>query len=393
MGSIFSDRISDVPKSFIREILKVTADKNIISFAGGLPNRKLFPVQELKEACINLFDGDIGDALQYSTSEGDLGLRQWISSRYKNKQNLSIPADNIIITSGSQQGLDIIGKTIVNEADHIIIEEPGYLGAIQSFSLCRPTFHPVALNNDGLDTGSFQKTMDSFDVKLCYTVPNFQNPSGITYSLQNRRQIADAIKGRNCLFIEDNPYGELRFKGESIDSFYSLIPDNTILLGSFSKTVVPSFRIGWIVAKGELYEKLLIAKQASDLHTNYFSQKLLSEYLKSNNLDEHIKHIIGSYGEQRDAMVNSIKKYFPANVQFTEPEGGMFLWVTLPEGYSATELFHLAIKQNIAFVPGDPFYINKNGVNTLRLNYSCMDTETIEKGIQTLGAVIKDFTS
>jgi len=391
MGNIFSDRISDVPRSFIREILKVTSDRNIISFAGGLPNRKLFPVEQLKEACISLFDKDIEDALQYSTSEGDVSLRQWIASRYLQKQSISISPDDIIITSGSQQGLDIIGKTMINESDHIVMEEPGYLGAIQAFSLYRPTFHSVQLHDYGLDIDAFEKTLHSHNVKLCYTVPNFQNPSGITYTLENRKQIADILQGKNCMLIEDNPYGDLRFKGEPVDSFYKYIPDNTILLGSFSKTVVPAFRIGWIVAKGQLHEKLLIAKQASDLHTNYFSQKVLAEYLRTNNLDDHIKSIVAIYGAQRDAMVHAIEKYFPPEVQFTRPDGGMFLWATLPEGYSAMELFNLSIKENVAFVPGDPFYINQKNVNTFRLNYSCMDEQTIEKGIKILGSVIKRF--
>jgi len=393
MGNIFSDRISDVPKSFIREILKVTADKNIISFAGGLPNRKLFPVEELKKATIKLFNDGIDDALQYSTSEGDLKLREWIAKRYKEKQKITISPDNIIITSGSQQGLDIIGKTMINESDDIMIEEPGYLGAIQAFSLYRPSFHPVQLNSDGPDIAAFKKVFSSGKIKLCYTVPNFQNPSGITYTFETRKQIAEIIAGSKTFLIEDNPYGELRFKGEPIDSFYTMIPENTILLGSFSKTVVPSFRVGWIVAQGELHEKLLVAKQASDLHTNYFTQRVLTEYLSENDLDRHIEKIIASYGAQRDTMVESIRKYFPENVHFTEPEGGMFLWVTLPDTFSAAELFYLAIKENIAFVPGDPFYINKKDVNTFRLNYSCMDNETIEKGIKTLGAVIKKFVA
>ncbi len=388
MGSIFSDRISDVPRSFLREILKVTADKNIISFAGGLPNRKLFPVKELQQACANVFQTDIEDALQYSSSEGDLELRRWIANRYRVKQGLEVSPENIIITTGSQQGLDMLGKTMINEQDHVVIEEPGYLGAIQSFSLYRPVFYPVPLNQDGMNTQVLDRIFKERPIKLCYTVPNFQNPSGITYSKNVRDQVAEIIKGTKTILIEDNPYGDLRFQGNSIDSFYARIPGNTVLLGSFSKTVVPSFRLGWIVAKDALLEKLLIAKQASDLHSNFFSQRILSHYLANNDIDDHIAKIVKTYGEQRDAMVSAIRKYFPKSVRYTQPDGGMFLWVTLPDGLPAMELFQEAIKSDVAFVPGDPFYIGRENVNAFRLNYSCVDSETIEKGISILGRVI-----
>ncbi|MBA4371435.1 MAG: aspartate aminotransferase [Thermodesulfovibrio sp.] len=388
MGNIFSDRISDVPRSFIREILKVTLDESVISFAGGLPNRDLFPLEEIKAATAKLLEESGKDVLQYSSSEGYRELREWISARYR-KKGMSIDADNILITAGSQQGLDLLGKTILNEGDSVVIEEPGYLGAIQAFSIYRSRFHPVPVHEDGIDIGLLGRTLSEHPAKLMYCVPNFQNPSGISYSTENRKQVAELLQGKNILLVEDDPYGELRFLGQDKPSFHTLIPHNTVLLGSFSKIVIPSFRIGWIAARHEVMEKLIIAKQASDLHTNYFGQRVILQYLKDNNIDEHIEKIREAYGRQRDAMVSAIREYFPAAAQYTEPEGGMFLWITLPEGLSAMEVFKKAIELKVAFVPGDPFYVNRTNVNTLRLNYSSVDAGTIRTGIRRLGEVLK----
>ncbi|HOS83832.1 MAG TPA: PLP-dependent aminotransferase family protein [Bacteroidales bacterium] len=391
-NSMFADRISDVPKSFIREILKVAISPNIISFAGGLPNRDLFPVQALKEASNRVFDADAGDALQYSTTEGYLALRKYISERYKTVKGLNIEPKNILITTGSQQGLDLLGKTFLNENDRVILEKPGYLGAIQLFSIYKARFSPVTLNSDGLDLAELTKASSLRNTKLMYTVPNFQNPTGITYSDKNREAIAEILRGKPLMLIEDDPYGDLRYTGSHQSSFMHYLPEQTILLGSFSKTVVPSFRTGWIVAPDEIMEKLIIAKQASDLHTNYFTQKLLVEYLQNNDLNDHINKIKEVYGRQCMAMIESLKRHFPENVEYTLPEGGMFLWVTLPKGISAMELFQEAIKQDVAFVPGDPFYTNsKEIVSTLRLNFSCVDEQAIEKGIARLGATIREF--
>lgn len=388
MGNIFSDRISDVPRSFIREILKVTLDESVISFAGGLPNRDLFPLEEIKAATAKLLDESGKDVLQYSSSEGYRELREWIAGRYR-ERGMTIDPDNILITAGSQQGLDLLGKTILNEGDSVVIEEPGYLGAIQAFSVYRSRFHPIPIHDNGIDIDLLGQTLSRHPVKLMYCVPNFQNPSGISYSTENRTQVADLLRGKNTLLVEDDPYGELRFLGQDKPSFYKLIPHNTVLLGSFSKIVIPSFRIGWIAARQDVMEKLIIAKQASDLHTNYFGQRIILQYLKDNNIDEHIAKIREAYGMQRDAMVRAIREYFPAAVHYTEPEGGMFLWITLPEGLSAMEVFKKAIELKVAFVPGDPFYVNRHNVNTLRLNYSSVDAETIRTGIRRLGDVLK----
>lgn len=390
MSTLFSDRIADVPRSFIREILKVTVDRDVISFAGGLPNRDLFPVDEIRAAADRVFAEDGRDALQYSTSEGYLPLRQFICERYRRKGIIVTP-DQVLITSGSQQGLDLMGKIALNEGDHVVIEEPGYLGAIQAFAVFRSTFHPVPLGNDGVDVRHLERALKAHPVKLFYSVPNFQNPAGVSYSEENRRAVAAVVAATATVLVEDDPYGELRFLGTDKSSFWNLAPANTVLLGSFSKIVAPSFRIGWIVAQKEIMDRLITAKQATDLHTNYIGQRIIHRYVSDNDIDRHIAVIRKAYGEQREAMVTAIRRYLPAEVVITEPEGGMFLWVTLPAGVSALKLFHRAIEEKVAFVPGDPFYVNRTDMNTMRLNFSCVDAETIDRGMQRLAHALADF--
>ena len=389
MENAFSDRITDVPKSFIREILKVTVDSSIISFAGGLPNRLFFPVKALQKAAFDVFEEAGAEILQYANSEGYLGLRQFIADRYRKQEGLDIPVEDFLITTGSQQGLDLLGKTFLNEGDDLIIEEPGYLGAIQAFAMYRPRFHPVPVSEGGMDAAALGRVLSERQPKLLYTVTNFQNPSGVSYSDDNRREVAELMRSGSCLIIQDDPYGDLRFSGSRKISFKRLLPANTVLLGSFSKTVAPAMRLGWLVAPPLIMDKLVIAKQASDLHTDYLAQRILHRYLCDNDLDAHIATIIRQYGKQKEAMISAIKDFFPAGVQHTNPEGGMFLWVTLPEGASSMALFEAAIKKKVAFVPGTPFYVDRKDSNTLRLNSSCSDEPTIVEGIRRLGDSIK----
>ncbi len=388
MENLIADRMSDIPKSFIREMLKIASQPNIISFAGGLPNKDLFPTESLTAATENVFKIYGNDVFQYSNSEGFSKLRAYIAETYS-KKNIDIPAKNILITNGAQQGLDLIGKVLLNEGDGVIIEEPGYLGAIQAFSLYNPYFSPVAVSEQGMDLQQLERAISKRTHKLLYAVPNFQNPSGITYSKENRVGLAEIIQKKNIFIVEDDPYGELRFSGSPQPSFKTYLPDKTIMLGSFSKIIVPGFRIGWIAAPDAIFEKLLIAKQASDLHTCNFTQYIIHQYLQDNAIDTHIERVISMYSEQCQYMTSSINRFFPKNVQFTQPEGGMFLWVTLPSGISAMDLFDIAVKEKVAFVPGTPFYINGKGDNTLRLNFSSVDTATIETGIKRLGNAMR----
>jgi len=390
MNKLLSNRIKNVPESFIRSILKVSTQADVISFAGGLPNADLFPIQGLQDACNKVLQENGKKALQYSSSEGDSELRAWIATRYKEKQGLDVSVDNILITNGSQQALDLLGKVLLNEGDPIAIENPGYLGATQSFSLYQPKMHTVAIDDNGLDVEQLAQVLKDYNPKLLYTVPNFQNPTGISYSQENREAVADVVSQFDTLLIQDDPYGELRFSGTQKSNFYELLPEQTLLLGSFSKVVVPSFRLGWIVAPDWLMKPLVIAKQAADLHTNYFSQQVISQYLKDNALDDHVEKIIRFYGKQKQVMMDAIKQYFPADVKIAESEGGMFLWMTLPKGMSAMDLFDKAIKEKVAFVPGKPFYVgDENEENTMRLSYVTVDEATIMIGIKRLGRCIK----
>lgn len=264
----------------------------------------------------------------------------------------------------------------------MIIEKPGYLGAIQALSIYEPKFHPVKLNEDGIDINMLEKTLKKYPIKLYYSVPNFQNPSGISYTEEKRKEVAAILNNYPAIFVEDDPYGELRFTGTDKSSVNKFKKNNIILLGTFSKIVAPAFRLGWICAEHDAMEKLIVAKQAADLHTNYFSQRVVFQHLKDNSLDEHILNIRKLYKVQCDAMITAIQKYFPKNIHYTIPEGGMFLWITLPKGKSALKLFDIAIKEKVAFVPGDPFYVDEENVNTFRLNYSCENETNIEEGIR-----------
>ena len=389
MNNLFADRMATTHKSFIREIFKVTQDSKIISFAGGLPNPKLFPVKELADACLKVLHQDGENVLQYSTTEGYLPLREYIAERYFVKKGLQISPDEILITNGSQQGLDLIGKVFLNKGDRIAIERPGYLGAIQAFGIYEPEFVPIPLLDDGIDIALLVNALKAGDTKLFHTVINFQNPSGVTYSRQKRERLADIIKTHNMILVEDNPYGELRFIGEDLPSMKSYLGNGTIVLGSFSKVVSPGLRIGWICAAPDVMEKIVVAKQSSDLHSNYLSQRAVYQYLIDHDFDEHILNIKKVYKRQRDSMVSMIEEHFPQEIKCTKPEGGMFLWVTLPENISSLHLFKLATEENIAFVPGSAFYVDGGGDNTLRLNFSNSDEEKIEEGIKRLAKVIK----
>jgi 2-aminoadipate transaminase len=384
----FASRMEKTPRSFIREILKVTEDQRIISFAGGLPNPALFPVEELTEAARAVLTEDGTSALQYSTTEGYQPLREFIAQRYMKRTGLRISPENILITNGSQQCLDLIGKVFINREDPVAIERPGYLGAIQAFSLYEPLFHNVQLLEDGPDTEVLRQVLDTQSPKFFYGVPNFQNPSGLSYSGKKREDVATILSEFEIPFIEDDAYGELRFRGNDLPLVTSYLPDLGIITGSFSKIIAPGMRMGWIAAPPGVFEQVVTAKQASDLHSNYLAQRIIFKFLADNDIDTHIRRIREVYRYQRDIMVKIIEETFPPEVTFTRPDGGMFLWVTLPPGFSTMDLFNIAIKENVAFVPGDPFYTDGSGSNTMRLNYSNSDDERIVEGITRLSKAI-----
>lgn len=387
----YAKRMDEVPRSFIREILKVTENPQVISFAGGLPNPRCFPVREIAEAACEVLSRPDDCGLQYGTTEGYPPLREYIARQYRDRTALDVSADEILIINGSQQGLDLVGKIFIDRGDVVVLEQPAYLGAIQAFSVYEPQFHTVPLLDDGVDVDRLEPLLGSCRVKLFHTVINFQNPSGITYSLETRRRLAEALGRSDALLVEDDPYGLLRFAGDPAPSMRTWLDGRAVLLGSFSKTVAPGLRLGWICAKRPIMDKLVVAKQASDLHSNHLCQRILHRYLTDHDLDEHISIIVAAYRQQRDAMIRAIESHFPAEVTFTRPQGGMFLWATLPARLSALDLFERAAAQKVAFVPGTPFFIDGGGVHNMRLNFSNAQEDRIEEGIRRLGTVMKQM--
>lgn len=387
----FSKRMSQVRRSFIREILKVTADPSIISFAGGLPKPDLFPTGPMAEAAAAVLAESGPAALQYSITEGEPGLRQWIANRYRAKKGINVDWQHILITNGSQQSLDLIGKVFLDPGDVVAVEMPGYIGAIQAFSIFEPSFAGVPLGPTGPDTEALVSALTEKKAKIYYAVPNFQNPSGLTYDLAARRAVAEAMRISDAILVEDDPYGELRFSGEDLPMISDFLGQDAFMLGTFSKIVAPGMRLGWVVADEKALPKLVTAKQASDLHCSTLVQRILARYLATNDLDAHIATIRAAYKAQRDLMVERIKAEFPPEVACVEPEGGMFLWLTLPEGCSAFDLFDLCIREKVAFVPGEPFFVDGSGRRTMRLNFSNADPEHITEGIARMAKAIKEL--
>ena len=388
MENLLSEGIKATPPSFVRGILKAASDPDVISFAGGLPNPISFPQEALLESMERIVRTYGSAVFQYSITAGLPELRQYIAERYNRIFGLALTQDNVIITTGSQQALDLIGKVLLDKGDGIIVEKPTYLAAIQAFSMQQPVFYPVELTEEGMNPEQLVEALQN-PIKFIYAIPDFQNPTGLTYSAGNREHIYEILKGRDVVLIEDDPYGELRFDGERLPYIGAGRLPGSILLGTFSKTVTPGMRTGFILSENrELLKAISVAKEASDLHTNIFSQYLLWDYLTNNDLDAHIAGIKALYKEQAQAMMNAMDKYFPPAVKYTRPHGGMFLWVTLPAGVSAMSLFPKALEKKVAFVPGDPFYIGVKNANTMRLNFTNADCETIGEGIRRLGELL-----
>ncbi len=391
MQYTFASRMGKTPRSFIREILKVTERPEIISFAGGLPSPALFPVERLAETAKAVIMEEGPAALQYATTEGHLPLREWIAERYHSRLGMDVSPDEILITNGSQQSLDLIGKVFIDSGSRVAIERPGYLGAIQAFSLFEPEFLGVPLTEEGPDPAVLHAVLTEENPRIFYGVPNSQNPSGITWSIENRRRVAEEIQRSETILIEDDAYGELRFSGDQMPAMRSFLPDQTVMTGSFSKIIAPGMRMGWICAPHEIMEQIITAKQGTDLHSNILSQRIIARFLADYSIDEHIRTITDAYAHQRDCMLAAIKEHFPEGVTCTRPDGGMFLWVTLPDRYSSTELFNRALAENVAILPGVPFYADGGGESTMRLNFSNASDEQIWEGISRLGKVLHQY--
>ncbi len=393
MAVTFATRVELLKASEIREILKITVRPDIISFAGGLPAPEVFPVQELKQAAMRVLDEAGPQALQYSTTEGFDPLRRQISARIAAKFAVNVGYENILITNGSQQALDFAGKLFLDPGDVVLCESPTYLAAISAFRAYQPRFVEVPTDDDGMIVEELAKILRSTPrVKLIYVVPDFQNPTGRTWSLERRRRFAALIHEFEIPVVEDNPYGELRFEGEALPSIKSLDTRGLVIfVSTFSKIFCPGMRIGWIAAAANFFEKFVLIKQGTDLHTSSISQREISMYLDMFDVDAHVRKIVDLYRRRRDAMVAAMDAEFPAGIRHTNPQGGLFTWVELPAGTDSVALLKRSLERKVAFVPGDSFFPNGRGENTFRLNYSNMPEARITEGIGRLAAVIRDY--
>jgi 2-aminoadipate transaminase len=383
--------------SAIRELLKLTELPDIISFAGGLPAPDVFPIEAFSEAC-NRVMRDFGRlALQYSTTEGYLPLRELIM-RHTARYGIEVTPENVLITSGSQQALDLLGKILINPGDRILVESPTYLGAIQAWAAYGAEYVTVPMDEYGMTTDALEAALRS-GPKFIYVLPNFQNPMGVTLSLERRHKLLELADRYGVPIVEDDPYGQLRYEGEHLPSLVVLdsqIRDqdeacyrgNVIYLSTFSKILSPGLRLAWVIAPPEVIRKLVQAKQGADLHTSTFNQLVAHEVSRGGFIDRHIQSIRDVYGERRDLMLGAMDAYFPPGVDWTHPQGGLFLWGTLPENLNAADVLKVAVEQKVAFVPGAPFFPTGGGHNTMRINFSNATPEKIREGIARLGQVL-----
>jgi len=394
----FAHRTSGMKSSFIRELLKVTAQPDVISFGGGFPAGELFPLERTKAACEKVIKDNGQKALQYSTTEGYTPLREWILE-FSAKQGLKASLENILLTSGSQQALDLIGRIFINRGDRVLTESPTYLGALQAWNAYGVNYVTIDTDNDGLNTDQLESII-STNIKFQYVLPNFQNPMGVTMSLERRKKLVELANKHSVPLIEDDPYGALRFEGESlptvavIDAEVNKRSDqvfngNVIHTSTFSKILAPGLRLGWVIAPPEVIKKMVQAKQGADLQSSTFDQYLAYELVKGDWIDEHIALIRKVYRERRDVMLEAFEEFMPEGTTWTTPQGGLFLWLRLPEGCDTIELFPIAVEEKVAYVPGQPFYPNDGPKNTMRLNFSASNPDLIREGIRRLGNMAK----
>ena len=394
MAVRFADRMGKVEGSAIRELLKLTARPEVISFAGGMPAPELFPVEEMKKVSVAVLEEQGKVALQYTTTEGYLPLREKIAQRMNKTLTTNVKPDDILITSGSQQGLDFSGKTFLDKGDVVLCESPSYMGALNAMKAYEPEFIEIATDNDGMKMEELEKVLASNNkVKLIYVIPDFQNPSGRTWPLERRLKFMEIIN-KYEIPVEDNPYGELRFDGETLPSLKSLDTKGLVIyLGTFSKIFCPGYRLGWTCAAPKILEKFNICKQGADLQASTIGQMEVNKFMEMYDLDAHVKKIKECYVKRRDVMLKTMEEEFPEGVEFTHPQGGLFTWVTLPEGIDAGEMAKKCLEKNVAYVPGASFYPNGGVFNTCRLNYSNMPEDKIVEGIKRMGEVLREELS
>ena len=381
----FSRRAQQLQSSVIREILKVTMRPEIISFAGGLPSPETFPIERMKAAFDTVLSRQGKVALQYGPTDGYGPLREWIAQSLSTPDN-RIAMEQVLMVSGSQQALDLLGKVLIDEGSKVLVETPSYLGALQAFSVYQPEFVSVPTDDDGLLPQEVDRIADG--ARLLYALPNFQNPTGRTMPVERRLQLVETCARLGLPLIEDDPYGALSYRNEPLPKMVTMNPDGVIYMGSFSKVLTPGIRLGYVVAPVPLIRKLEQAKQAADLHTSQLTQMVVYETIKDGFLSQHIPSIRTLYANQCQAMLDAMAEFFPAGVTWNKPEGGMFIWVKLPAHIDSMQLLEEAIEHHVAFVPGAPFYANEPEKNTLRLSFVTVPPAKIREGVEKLAKLI-----
>lgn len=386
----YSKRVPADGTDAVGAILQAAADPKIISFAGGLPAPELFPVKEMKAAVDKVFEEHGQEAMQYGAAKGVTALREVIQQHVKEKEDVDSKLDNVLVTTGSEQALDLVGKAFVDPGDTVLVEQPTYLCALDVFRSYGANFASVEMDEDGMKMDALEEALKANpNTKLIYTVPNFQNPTGRTMTEERRKQLAELAEKYDVYVLEDNPYGEIRFAGQHVPAVKSFDKSGHVFyMSTFSKTLAPGFRLGWLVADKNVVNKLTVLKQSADLHTDNLAQFAVAQFFADNDVDAHVKEISALYGKRKDLMLEGIKKYFPEGVKYTDPEGGMFLWVEVPGVDDTVELFKECLEHDVAFVPGDPFFAGEVQPGAFRLNYSNMKEDQIEVGLKRLGAAL-----
>jgi 2-aminoadipate transaminase len=389
MHTQFAARMDAMKPSSIREILKLTLRPDVISFAGGLPAPELFPVEEIGQAAARVFADCGAQTFQYGITEGVMALRELIVDEMASRA-VRCTTDELLVTTGSQQALDLLGKIFLDPGDVILTETPTYLAAIQAFQCFQAKFQPVATDEQGIIPEAVDELSAKGKVRFLYVIPNFQNPSGRTLSVERRKQLVEIAQRRNLIIVEDDPYCRLRYRGEHLPPIKSFDEDGRVIyLSTLSKTVAPGFRTGWVVAGKAVRDKLVIAKQAADLHTSSFDQLVLARYLRDFDNRQHVARICAAYGERYAVMDAALCQHLPADYRWTQPEGGMFLWVTGPQSLDSLALLKPALEQGVAFVPGADFFPGGGGHNNMRLNFSNAQPEAIRTGVERLAGICR----
>lgn len=384
-----AEHVMKLETSIIREILKISSQPGVISFAGGLPAPELFPITDLKKIMVEVLEKYGPSSLQYALSRGIPPLREILAKRATERGTPS-DMDNILVTAGAQQGIELIARAFIDPGDYVLVENPTYVGALQAFNYYQARYVSVDMDDQGMKTDQVEKVIIKYKPKLIYTISNFQNPTGITMSEQRRRDLVELAVKYEIPVMDDNPYGDIRFMGERVPTIKSIGGDVVIALRSFSKVVCPGFRIGWMNGPKPIIDQFEKVKQCADLHTNSFNQYVLYEFVVRGLLEPHIEKIKADYLAKRSVMLKALEEHFPSEVTWTRPEGGLFLWLTLPKQMSAKELFPKAVERKVAYVYGSPFFANGGGENTMRLNYSTASAPDIAEGIKRLGALLKE---